>query len=523
MRGTALLVGCLWAAACAHPEPQVLRDAIKLPVVPHAVDAAIRGGEVIRVTRDGRILVRGEARSINGLQEIVEDPSRPPRVEADRDAPWMHVQWVMAALGELGYESVQCVVDIADSDERSALSVPVYRGLWEDKWPPATVFDLDGFATISSVWVRPSEGTPGKAEYHLDALASPSEVTRDAARVGAWATSFLDNLDPEQRARMMLAIEASGTVPYHNVIAAFAAVQASGATRVDVGLEALHPWDRDRKILPSPVSGFPILRWMVDLTWKPLVPMNLPAASMSEADRDDDPDDRLIVNLTATGRLMCANKTLTLEEFGDYLHQKADAYDRKRQAVGRKGRVEGGPDRRLWSTLYVLLRVDRNAPWEHVRWLLAELSQHRFFKIQFAAQKDLLPEYSQEELERLWAGRDIYGPLSLERKLQCLLATSDETEAVHIEVRIHGSPTSYEFGDKSTRSPAELANWLREAPRAPHRKTLGLIAADARTRFGEVIAAINSFSMAGLEKIDFAGVERAPHGVYRMKRLPPPE
>ena len=205
------------------------------------------------------------------------------------------------------------------------------------------------------------------------------------------------------------------------------------------------------------------------------------------------------------------------------MQQEADAYDRKMQAVGQRGREDVGSER-PWSRLYVLLRVDREAAWEHVRWLLAELSERGFYKVQFAARLESLPEYSQVELERQWAGRDIYGPVgSLDRKVQCFQATSDEADAVHVAVRIHGSPASYEFGDRSTRNPAELASWLRETARESHRKTLGLVVADGHTCFGEVMAAINSFSAAGLEKIDFAGVEQAPAGVYRMPRLPRPD
>jgi biopolymer transport protein ExbD len=488
-------------------------------VVPHAVGLAAQNGEAVSVTGDGRILVRGEARSINDLQGAVTDRSSPPRLEADHDAPWMHVQWVMAALGELGFETALCVVEVADSDERGTVMVPVYRGLWEDKWNEWRTPEERALR----VCVLPLEGEPSKAQYRLEADDTLShEVTRDPARVAAWAISFLGALDPEQTAK--IALEASGAVAYGFVIAALAALQDAGVSRVDVGLEALHPWDRDRRILPPPGSGSPILRWapLTDVVRRLLVPMNLPVASMSLQDRDDDPDDRVIVNLTATGRLVCADKALTLEEFSGYLQQQADAYDRKMQTLGKEGREDVGAER-PWSKLYVLLRVDRDAPWEHVRWLLAELSARGFYKIQFAAGRGTLPACSQEELERQWAGQDISGPVAtLDRKLYCFQPVSIDP-VVDCEVSIRGSPARYEFAERSTQDPAELASWLRGAPRDRTGKDLGRIDADRHTRFGDVVSAINAFHMAGLEKTAFAGVERAPPGVYRMERFPRPE
>ena len=40
-----------------------------------------------------------------------------------------------------------------------------------------------------------------------------------------------------------------------------AALREAGASELQVGLEALHPWDRDLRVLPTPPHEAPIIRW----------------------------------------------------------------------------------------------------------------------------------------------------------------------------------------------------------------------------------------------------------------------
>ncbi len=102
---------CLWialSAACRSDETTG-RDAdeIALPVVPAAPADEMAAGAVVKVTRDGRIIFDGKGRSVNELLAAVarHGSSGPFELGAHRDALWMHVQWVMAALGESGHKA----------------------------------------------------------------------------------------------------------------------------------------------------------------------------------------------------------------------------------------------------------------------------------------------------------------------------------------------------------------------------------------------------------------------------------
>jgi biopolymer transport protein ExbD len=534
-RSVALFAGLgVWivlCGACGEEEPPLRDpDGIALPVVSAAAPSVIPRSTVIKVTRDGRILFAGKARSMKELlAALAREGSRGPfELQADRDALWMHVQWVMAALGQAGHKEAHCTVEVAGRGAEGVVKVRLYRGVWEDKFwllPDEEAERQPVHLAMEVVPAPRDRGATGPvtAEYHLG--GDPTTVTQDPEAVGKWARSSLGKLDEEQSFGVGV-IMASGAVPYRCVALALAALQEAGARELEVGLEALHPWDRDRKVLPPPPHADPILRWFVtDLWLGPLVPMNLPVASMCERDIASDPDDRVIVNLTATGRLIYERKEITLAEFAAQLAAEARAYDRKMQARSSTG-YEDGPDGRRWSKLYVLLRADKDSPWEHVRWVMAELSERRFYKLQLGVRKTAGPEYTQAEAERRWAAWEIYyPPPTLAGKLPCFLSTRvSEPKGSYFDVRLAGSPARYHFGKKKTESPEVLHDWLREAyrPRG-ERRTAGRIFAGPRTPFGEIVAAVNCFARAGMHLVDFAGIERAPDDVRRAARLPQPQ
>jgi len=65
---------------------------------------------VVKVSADGRIDLDGKPGTVNQLLAAVKGrSSKAVEVRADSDAIWMHVQWVLAALGEAGLTEVRCV------------------------------------------------------------------------------------------------------------------------------------------------------------------------------------------------------------------------------------------------------------------------------------------------------------------------------------------------------------------------------------------------------------------------------
>ena len=294
-----LFVGLgVWVALCGacgeHKPPRRDPDGVALPVVPAGVGDLVPGKAVVKVTRDGHVLLAGKPKSINELLAVVakEPVTEPLELRADRDALWMHVQWVMATLGQAGHKNVQCIVEVAGCRRQEAMELPLTRGLLEDRLGGG-YFDPEDTSEKQPVWlgrvrVRLTGGGPAKRRaYLLEPNIEPNidvRVTRFPHAVGRWATSLIER-EEESRSGFGFVIEAMGTVPYRSVVAALAALQKAGARRFAVGLEALHPWDRDLKALPRPPHKDPIGCWFWGDYRRSLVPMNLPVASMCEQDK----------------------------------------------------------------------------------------------------------------------------------------------------------------------------------------------------------------------------------------------
>jgi biopolymer transport protein ExbD len=496
---------------------------------------------VVRITRDGRVLLEAKPVSINELTASIEKEGlrAPFELRADGGALWMHVQWVMAALGQAGHESARCTVQLDGGRGSRRLEIPLNTGLWEDKFP---VYGLDSDenpewlpSRLAHVAVVPLDGSqeaaPQAVEYHfLENLWHEVGKSQHPESIGKWATSFLERTREEKNYGVYFAVEAAGAVQYQDVVAAIAELQGAGIREVEVGLEALHPWDRDKRGLPPPPYEELIPRWfLTDLSVKRIYPVNLPVASKSVHDKDDDPDDRLIFNLTSTGRLIYGEKDITLADLATALQERAKTYDLKMRARGKQG-FDTFSDGRPWSKLYVLLRADQDSPLQHVQWVMAELSENGYYKLQFGARKRPGREYTEAEAERLWAAWEIQALRisftdKTKNKLQCFLPTRTAgTESPkYIDVEVVGTPPRFRLGERETSEGEVLAKWIKDAYlpewRRGHRIG-GRILAAPRTPFGDVVSALNAFAMAHIEKVDFAGVGLAPEVARKAERLP---
>jgi len=365
----------------------------------------------VEVTAEGRVLYGGEHTTINQLILAVQGRRDAVKVRADEQVPWMHVQWVLAALHEAG-------VLWAEIGDRQVARLS--SGYWIDKlWEP-------------DPWDQPVSSRPNKCT-----------------------------------------VEVPGTMQFGDVLSLVAAAD----TDIEPGVEALHPWDRDARVLPSPPHEDPILRWNLwDFCPTFHYPVNLPVASWCESDEDNDPDDRIVFVLTADGRIFFKERGLTLAEFAGVLRVQRLDYELKLHRIGKRVQcIEG------WSRLYVQLLVDKDAPWQHVLWMLAELEAEHIYKLQFGARRFPYTPASRREAARAWAGREIQPLWHVGRgKLQTFLIANGW-------------------------DPDEYAD-LTAAPGTP---------------FGEVAHDINEFRAAGQERLDIVGIGRAPDSVRNLARLSP--
>ena len=123
-----------------------------------------------------------------------------------------------------------------------------------------------------------------------------------------------------------------------------------------------------------------------DLTQKDLANLALPLAYMAQEDKDDDPDDRVILNVDDQGQLLYKSKAINLDELKTILENQKKYYNAKMAAEGGSG-YEEIPGGGKASKLYVLLRADKNTPWQHVQWLMTIMAEAKLYKLQFATKK----------------------------------------------------------------------------------------------------------------------------------------
>ncbi|MHC4223958.1 MAG: ExbD/TolR family protein [Planctomycetota bacterium] len=139
---------------------------------------------------------------------------------------------------------------------------------------------------------------------------------------------------------------------------------------------------------------------VTDLSQKDLANLTLPLAYKAVQDKADDPDDRLILNIDDMGRLLYKGKARTLDELGTILDQAKRVYNLKMRAKGKEGEDDFGGMKA--SKLYVLLRADRDTPWQHVQWIMTIMAEQKLYKLQFATKKYVDSSYR----GRKWDGKE---------------------------------------------------------------------------------------------------------------------
>ena len=135
---------------------------------------------------------------------------------------------------------------------------------------------------------------------------------------------------------------------------------------------------------------------ITDLNQKDIANLTLPIAHMATQDKDDDKDDRLILNIDKEGQLLHRNVPKSLDQVATLLANQKRLYHLRQTAKGKKGfeTVAGGAEA---SSLFVLLRADRDTPWQHVQWLMTIMAEQKLFKLQFGTKKYADSDYPTEK------------------------------------------------------------------------------------------------------------------------------
>jgi biopolymer transport protein ExbD len=116
---------------------------------------------------------------------------------------------------------------------------------------------------------------------------------------------------------------------------------------------------------------------------------------MAEEDKGQEEDDRVILNVDKYGAIHWKGQLKTLDELGTILSNARDKYELKMKQQNKSG-LEDLPGGGKASKLYVLLRADKDTPWQHVQWLMTIMAEQKLYKLQFATKKFRDSSYKDE-------------------------------------------------------------------------------------------------------------------------------
>jgi biopolymer transport protein ExbD len=432
----------------------------------------------IHLTRDGRVLFEGRACSLRDVYELLIEASgereEPPawlplprtRVAfgllmcIDGDAPYLQVAWLRSIVRWAAYQvgrRFDIHLGVVTDGRRAVLAAPIVSGFWHQ-----------GFETSAS-----------SSEENLPIIRRRLGVTTDDIRAARVA------LADEYPYRPLGMLDVPSTAPFAEVVAAIDRFHDAGVDFVELSDETPHPWLRRQERLPRPRVSH-----LVDglAPYRDVSHLDLPLAGAATPRGDAN---RLIVDVTARGRVIYRGKRVNLNELGAILHRAKETLEFRRRAKGESSLDDEG-----YSTLPVLVRADGAAPWESVRLVLAIMVEQktRRFHIGAMAQADL--SYPAGAAAR-------FGVRRVDRLPRPVGVAEDEISVPMPTAPIDGLELAvdgdgYTVGGRTTTDLHELGEWLRAF--APG---VARVRATPRTPWQNVVAAVSRLKQAGCETIGF--------------------
>ena len=131
---------------------------------------------------------------------------------------------------------------------------------------------------------------------------------------------------------------------------------------------------------------------VVDMTQKDLAELTLPLAITAQEDKSDDKDDRYIVNVDRQGMVQYKGRNYTLGELKQLLNRLKRIYGKykdfgKPKASQQVEKHKSDPGGQYGSELFVLVRADKDTPWQHVQWIMTIMAEEKLYKLQFGAKQ----------------------------------------------------------------------------------------------------------------------------------------
>lgn len=128
---------------------------------------------------------------------------------------------------------------------------------------------------------------------------------------------------------------------------------------------------------------------VTDLTQQDLADLTLPLAISSQEDKGDDKDDRYVVNVTKNGEIKYKGKPFTLEQLTGILNRLKRVYGKYTDFGTPSNPVKA-------SELFILLRADKDTPWQHVQWIMTIMAEEKLYKLQFGVKQYADADYTED-------------------------------------------------------------------------------------------------------------------------------
>ncbi|MHC4957032.1 MAG: ExbD/TolR family protein [Planctomycetota bacterium] len=380
----------------------------------------------IDLNHRGEVRVDGFAMSLDGLRFVLDDgwrrnyllsPSQatyrdiyryePVLLCVDRRAQAAHVHWIMGILEWRGYNRLYFAVNGLLGP--AAVPVVLHRRIIEE----------------------------GDGYYH-DMVVRPGPTFELPA--------------PEPGTFPVVLFRPQNGVPFGEVLEAFERIEAAGFRHVQwASAYALTEVAMMKRLPRVRADAHVHSIWnLYDVN-----PFPLPLAPNATIDRDDDEDNRVLVNLDGQERLLYRDHERTHGELATILKQAKREYNLRQKMKGRLG-MRGDRTR-----VFVLVRAHKDARYEAVRRLLLLLDEHGFDRIQFAVETEPESWHTREECARVGREPTDRAPLwdaALSAKLP--FHAPFDGAAARTTVRVRDG--LYRIGSRTIADPSEIAN---RAPR----------------------------------------------------------
>ena len=221
-----------------------------------------------------------------------------------------------------------------------------------------------------------------------------------------------------------------------------------------------------------------------------------------------------VIHLSKQGEIVIGKEQVSLKQLAGKVSVSAAAAGRHEVEAGVRA-----------SNLYVLLRIDRDAPWQHVQWILTILAEEKVYRTAFAVSTGKLNAH-------LPVDRAVCGVTDPPQEIKVaihIVARKEKPEmfgpAEAMQQVTKPCEVKYRFGDRESRDLAAVTKWIQDANRAAQGEKVtivGEIKAGHKVPFAYIVSVLDEFHSAGNKDVQFFGTQIPTKALRAKKNLPYP-